>query len=406
MSELMIWSGLTLGLIVVLLLFRFWEKNRNSNFLLALMLASIWYSLLINYFNQTQFILQTPVLMRTANITAYLICPFLYLYVRNVFYPGIRWRRQDWLFLLPSLIYIIDLLPFFLSSPAYKISIMKENLSSPFGMLLVREGWIMPKEFHLVFKYLWSVWVMTLVIRLLIRNWYVKSRAGNQSNLPLFWFMVILTVLIMPLIIPGIFGAFFQMKWYSLIFLSMDLAIVLIFTTLFLLFSPGILYGFLPKTSVGYEVNPAENMINTASTQLKADGKELHSANMNRLFLDKTDMESMILRIEKFMAERKPYLELQYTIHDLGRVIQFPVYQLSPIINQYYGSNFNGWINRYRIAHFISLWQQEKNRELTLDALAKESGFSNRTTFTSAFKKEKNSTPALFLKNLHAKENI
>jgi AraC-like DNA-binding protein len=70
---------------------------------------------------------------------------------------------------------------------------------------------------------------------------------------------------------------------------------------------------------------------------------------------------------------------------------------LSPIINQYYKSNFSSWLNKYRVNYFIELIGHEEKRELTLEALARESGFANRTTFMSAFRKEKNTTPGAFL---------
>jgi AraC-like DNA-binding protein len=93
-----------------------------------------------------------------------------------------------------------------------------------------------------------------------------------------------------------------------------------------------------------------------------------------------------------------PFLNHEFTIHDLSEDIDVPVYQLSPIINQHFKSNFNSWVNRYRVNHFVSVCNLPENINLTLDALSRKSGFSNRTTFTNAFKKEKNQTPGIFLK--------
>ena len=100
------------------------------------------------------------------------------------------------------------------------------------------------------------------------------------------------------------------------------------------------------------------------------------------------------------MVSSRPFTLRDYTIHDLSRDIDIPVYQLSPIINSYYNSNFNTWMNKFRVEHFIRISQEEGRKELTLDAIAREAGFFNRTTFTNAFKKEKGTTPGQYLKTL------
>jgi AraC-like DNA-binding protein len=98
------------------------------------------------------------------------------------------------------------------------------------------------------------------------------------------------------------------------------------------------------------------------------------------------------------MEQQKPFLNQNYSIHDLSRDVEIPVYQLSPIINNYFQTNFNGWINKYRVNYFIQISEGDGKMGLTLDAIAKESGFTNRTTFTNAFKKEKGTTPGQFIK--------
>ncbi len=100
------------------------------------------------------------------------------------------------------------------------------------------------------------------------------------------------------------------------------------------------------------------------------------------------------------MTRNKPYLNKQYTIHNLGEEVGIPVYQLSPIINKHYQSNFNVWVNRYRINHFIELCRNNKRDVLTLAGIAEEAGFNNRSTFINAFKKETGTTPGNFLKQL------
>jgi AraC-like DNA-binding protein len=391
-SKLLIESSLILGIIVIILLIYYRKRSvNNSNLLLAISIGCIWYLLLINQLNVTREMLNYPVLARTGNIAGFLVMPFLYFYTRNSFYPGIRWRRRDWLFFLPALFYVVDLLPFFLSDNPYKIAVMKANLDNPSRMIRVEEGWIPLKGIHYILMYVWSLLLMVLQIRLIIRNKHIKSEGGNSMNRSLFWFIVTLTAFHLPLIFPGIFGVIFHTKWYSMSYLGVVLSTHLITSAVFILFSPRILYGFFPQLLIRE---------NQESIPLATEMEEEPNASIPKISLSNTELQRIIEKMEIFMGQQKPFINKHYTIHNLGKDIEIPVYQLSPIINHHYKSNFNAWVNRYRVNYFIELCKNEKRKELTLAGIAEEAGFNNRSTFINAFKKETGSTPGNYLKQL------
>jgi len=386
-------SALILGIIVILILFFYGIKNNRNNLLLALSVAVIWLSLGINHLNETGQILTYPALIRTGNIFAYLIFPALFIFSRNTFYPGNHWYATDWLFLVPSLIYIADMLPFFLSDADYKIAVMKANLGNPARMFNVAEGWIGFKGFHFVFRYLWSVFIFVLQIRLIIKNRQIRINSPDAGNRKLFWFILMYTAFQIPLIVPGIFGAILHLKWYTLHFVNQNLALSILSLAIFILFSPSVLYGFLPR--------PLFATIADVDNPLKDNEPEQETVVSNateKIYLDSTEMADMIARIEAHIQQNKPFLNPRYSIHDLANETKIPVYQLSPIINQHFATNFNNWLNGYRVQQFVELCEETKNFGLTIDALALDAGFSNRATLTAAFKKEKNQTPGLYLK--------
>jgi AraC-like DNA-binding protein len=397
MSELIVETGLILGLLVMAILISFQKRNQNvNNYYLIFCLLNTWFSLFVNNLNATRLILEYPFLIRTGNITAYLIFSFLYLYTRNTFYPGRYWKESDIILLIPALFYVIDMLPFFFSSESYKIGIMKSNLDYPEKMFKVSEGWIAIKGFHFVFRYLWSLIIMFFLIRLIYRNKDIDIKSNKSVNRSLFWFIITLVALHLPLIIPGIFGAIFHLSWFSIFYLNQSLAVVLITTTLFILFSPRILYGFLPQLVLADKEEPT-----TEEQYLIIPDHKHVLPDLTKVKTHDENMKRMVEKIETFMRENKPFKDQHYTIHDLSRDTKIPVYQLSPVINNIYHSNFNTWLNKFRIEYFIEISQGDKKNELTLEALAKEAGFTNRTTFTNAFKKEKGNTPGQFLKNFN-----
>lgn len=390
--KLLIEIGLILGLLVVAILTVYRKRSGNkSNAFLAAAILSTGYLLFITYLNQTELTLRYPYFFRTGNIAGFLIMPFLYFYSRSTFYPGKQWQKKDWLFFIPALFYIVDMMPVFMMDNEHKIAVLKDVLQNPQRFNAVAEGWLGIAGLQYILIYSWSVLVLVLQIRLIYKNRNMLADSIGSPNRTLFWFIITVTLFHIPLIVPGVFGAIFHLKWYNNVYNGYSLAVYLATSAIYILFNPKIIYGFYPRVNMqtALEVNEKNSTAHASTIEIQHPAK---------LFLSEIELDDMIKRIDDFMADKKPYLEINFSIHDLARDIEMPVYQLSPIINNHYYANFNTWINKYRVAHFEQLCQQPKNKHLTIDALALQSGFSNRNTLTIAFKKEKNTTPGLFLK--------
>jgi len=100
--------------------------------------------------------------------------------------------------------------------------------------------------------------------------------------------------------------------------------------------------------------------------------------------------------LTEFMAHQKPYLEPKLTLHTLAKRLDISPNHLSQIINQFEGQNFNDFVNKYRVEEFIKR-AASNDKNLTLLALALESGFNSKSTFNAVFKKQKGATPSKFM---------
>ena len=80
-------------------------------------------------------------------------------------------------------------------------------------------------------------------------------------------------------------------------------------------------------------------------------------------------------------------------------------YLLSAVINQVFKTNYNDFINGYRIEHAKTLIQNGEAKMLTLEALSEQCGFNNRNSFTIAFKKHAGQTPSDFIKKTGSSKN-
>jgi AraC-like DNA-binding protein len=104
--------------------------------------------------------------------------------------------------------------------------------------------------------------------------------------------------------------------------------------------------------------------------------------------------------VRKHLEEKKSFLQHGYTLKMFSEETQIPVHYLSGFINKYYKMNFNDFINEYRIIFSIDKLLKKEWMYKKLETIASESGFNNRNTFISAFKKVTGIKPSEFLKDI------
>jgi len=93
-------------------------------------------------------------------------------------------------------------------------------------------------------------------------------------------------------------------------------------------------------------------------------------------------------------------LQHGYSLRQLSDETRIPLHHLSAFINKHYRMNFNDFINEYRVAHCKEKLLNGECKHKKLEAIAGESGFNNRNTFTSAFKRVTGMNPSDFLRNM------
>ncbi|MFY0688272.1 MAG: helix-turn-helix domain-containing protein [Cyclobacteriaceae bacterium] len=124
-------------------------------------------------------------------------------------------------------------------------------------------------------------------------------------------------------------------------------------------------------------VKPKKSM----ATQLEEDRAKIFESKL----LDYIQMEQSFLN---------PTLSLR----QLAQLIEIHPNQLSWLLNEYMGKNFNEFINGFRIEHFKKLVTDPSNNHISLIGLAYESGFNSKTVFNTTFKKTVGMTPKEFQK--------
>lgn len=99
-------------------------------------------------------------------------------------------------------------------------------------------------------------------------------------------------------------------------------------------------------------------------------------------------------KLNLFMLEKKPFLERELSLNQLSELMGESPQKISFCINHILNKNFFSFINEYRVKEAMNLIANPKNKNLTLLAIAFDSGFNSKSSFNSLFKKISGYTPS------------
>ncbi len=388
-------SSTVLLILSIIVSFRHKSNNHFAGIFLSGYFWSFFLSASITYVVLSPLIDQMPHLFRLANIFFLLVMPFSWLYVRETLFPGkISWK--DLIHLLPSLLYIIDYMPFFLLSGQEKINILHSlngfGIKAKYG-----EGWFMPAGSHNLIRYIVMLgyWFAQGVI-LLKAVRLASVETGKDFLVQRKWLMVLQLsepLIFMPAIITLLLGNIDIMVSVTNFF---GLVCSLIQGS-FLLMNPKLLYGI--PVDLYEQKNDDSNL----------QGLEMDSNNLvindqrDNLFpayienLDESTLNEIGEAIDKVMLEKKLYLDPNFKISELAMASGFLSYKLSAYFKKRCNQTFNDYVNQKRIDFLVQKLNLKEYQEKTLEALANESGFQSRSTFSRAFKKFKGKTPSEYI---------
>ncbi len=102
--------------------------------------------------------------------------------------------------------------------------------------------------------------------------------------------------------------------------------------------------------------------------------------------------------IIKIMQSERPYLDASFSLVKLSKQISLPTYLTSHIINKGFDTNFSDFINSYRVNDAASKLISSSYHHIKISQIAYDCGFNTLSSFNTAFKKIKGTTPSQFKK--------
>lgn len=393
-------------LVSIVLLYYSW-KNNFHNYWLAAFYFTAGYGSLISFLLDSRLIGNYPWyhLYRTGYIAALLLIPLSFFYVRSLLLQK-RFKLIDLIHFLPVVIFIIDFIPFYLQPGLLK---MQEAQNDALGLYTVwqrfSQGWIGVGAIYVPLR----IFLLTLYF---IWQWLIIKQSGKliggkellEENkdiirwVKIFWLLQLLYFI--PYYVTFVFGDKTSLFIAAHTFSALGFSITMVLLTL----QPSILYGLkgvLIKTG-GNNINiitePVINLTDSTVTEVKNDLTEnlLESKRLN--YIPQKKLQTINDLMINYLEKNQSYLNKGFTTRHLAAEMNIQPYLLSAAINQFHQTNINDFLNSYRILHAKKLIENGQGRLLTLEALAEQCGFSNRNSFTTAFKKHVGLTPSAFIK--------
>ncbi|TGL80037.1 AraC family transcriptional regulator [Leptospira yasudae] len=106
--------------------------------------------------------------------------------------------------------------------------------------------------------------------------------------------------------------------------------------------------------------------------------------------------DSALKKIKVLFEEEKIYLNDEISLKSLGNQLSLRPDQLSQVVNDSYGMNFNRFLNYHRIREAIRIL--EKDPEAKIIHVAMRCGFNSKSSFNESFRRETGTTPTEYLR--------
>ncbi len=371
------------GLIFAFLLFGKYRKKKSISYLI---LACI---LLITCYHRTTYtigFMDWYDTYRNTKINYYLInlelilVPLIYFYVKSITVSDFRFKKQHIWHFIPGIVYFL-LKVIILAYDASQLGFSETQN----GYLVQNFEWKYVAPFHSMVSYIQMIVYLVLTLQLYVayrKN--IQQYFSNTYTLELNWirnFLLIYTALFIydigqTMVDISITELSWMQKWW-LQFLN-ALAIIYI----------GI-KGYMTDTD---KLKGLDFNITIASP--------FHSEGIKRELPLSEELQASRQMVSDYFELEKPYLDPDLNLNTLSRKLKMSRSQVSEVINEGFGKNFNDFVNSYRVEAVKQMLQEGKQEQLSLLGIAYDCGFNSKATFNRVFKKIAHTSPTEFVNSL------
>ena len=391
----MIYTSAFINLLVCLILFLYHWPQKKEIFILILAIVGAnirqYIYLLVD---MPQEINIYTLLFLHADPLSYVSGPLVLWYLKITLDKNYTWKPIYWLFLLPPVLFLINLIPYFAMGFDHKVNLVREFLSLKGNKNVIFPALLFKMSYQRILGPLFNNLTLLYGIFYLFK---IKKAITNKKTIFLVnGFIMMMAIYAIPVILVYVNIIFknmyltndfdtntvFRRFAYLKNFLIINIQLAPICYFLF----PSFLYG-------GSSVHSLKDIFLTIRKRLQGNAESED--------VPKSKESDDVQNIVNYIQEKKPYLNAEFTIHDLTSKLNIPNHRVSYCFNNEIKVSFPVYRNQLRVEYAIGLLKNDEHKSMSIEGIAMQSGFKTKSSFYSAFKSVYNMTPTEWIaKNL------
>ena len=339
-------------LLFTLLFFR--SKEALTFKLFAVQVFSLTLSAATQLLMRTEYMLQMPYFFRISDPFSYLVPVSNYLFYRMVLMNEYRFRKWDWLFILPFVFHLAELIPYYFSPTAIKIADLNYIFSGSsfeefyIKLYQLKEGFLLT-GIQLYLKTFFSIVMFALTIILYFKHIKTFNKTVLKDNKTIF---NLLGSLLWVRIIGILMICVIALIWSDSKNVTVILTEVVVFTTLsypvFYIFRhPLLLFGMnitgVTDRRILLNVKDNSNLISDEVSN--TDSVQYEQPVLDQSAAPSEKSVRRMLRIETFLLYEKPFLKDDFCLSQFALKIGMPERLISNTIKEVHSQNFNNYTN-------------------------------------------------------------
>ena len=387
----LLFLGIGQGVFLTVTLLLRAENRRQANRFLALYILTTTLTLVEQFVLYLELELQYPAIAYLLWPVVFLMGPCLWWYLRSLLEQEFEFGRNQLLHLIPSLLSIGAMLPFYLLPTTVKRPQLLPTATEAdytwqiMGVDLVFYAMMIQLGFYTIAfaSYIWN---------------YREQRRhtfSTEASLLFNWLAVLCAIyaLCWILFLLSAFVAPIGDLFWTLMALSMS---SLMFIVMYFAMRRPILFE---ESDVALPTIVEQPVVETPATMSSIPSSSGQTSSPKKYLSSSLSVEQAVYirqRLLNLMDAEQPYLDRTLTLPQLAGQLNVSSNHLSQVINEQLTSNFFDFVNRYRVEDAKRLLLANPNR-VVLD-VALDVGFNSKSAFYKSFRQHVAMTPSQFRK--------
>jgi AraC-like DNA-binding protein len=332
------------------------KGNKTANIILAILVLLLTFYLLDNLLGMLNFFETNAHFLHLVTPLWYLFPPLCYFYVKKQMNPEFKWKQEYFFHFIPFLLMLYRFFPFYFLPAEIKLQFFTDELKPP-GTQLMSILFVLISPIQLA---LYSG---------IIRFKTLKEKPTSNFNpVHLNWLKLFFTIFFL----FGLMQTVLITKWIFTQEITLQFKYVPLALFAFIIYSIAYLAIIQPEALFPFKILKLKK-INGEQTRRYA-----------------TELINLV-------EDEKLYLNSELKYSEVASRLGISARYLTEVLSRELGKSFSDFVNEYRVKEVQQRIQNNETKDLTLYAIALDSGFNSKSSFNRVFKKHTGCTPSEFV---------